>query len=427
MRALFLLLLLAFPQDPAVRDLLQQLEDDNADVREKAQKQLGGLGESAIPLLKEVAESPRSSGELKLRVLAALKEIDLAGKTAKVYVEPKRVTLKADGTVLREILDELARQSGLKIDSVLVDGAAPVTIDARDLSAQNVLDLLCAGRQDRTWETQDDGTIRLLKDRHPACPAVYVGPFRVRVQSLSVERGTDFKGKTVTATATLAADWDRRLKPSKIVEIDVTKVTDGTDAAIDVAAADAGVMVVRGVPGAQIRVAGMNFPEAGDHTRAFSLKNLSPSAGTIDLEGAARFTFPLDYKDVRIEKPGAIETRDLGDTQAKVTRGGTSEIWTLSFHKSASATTPAWSRQIAQRFDPDSFVVVDVEGNEFTATMRAPALRGRQMDLASEAGVWYQAPIPRNPALAIKEVRFRFVDQTLVKVVPFKFTGLALP
>jgi len=111
----------------------------------------------------------------------------------------------------------------------------------------------------------------------------------------------------------------------------------------------------------------------------------------------------------------------------RLARGGATEIWTLSFHKSASSSTPSWSRTISQRFDPDSFVVVDTDGNEFTGTMRAPSLRGRQFDVASESGVWYQAAIPRNPSLPIKEVRFRFVDQTLVKTVPFKFTALLLP
>lgn len=422
-----LALLLAVPQEVDVRELLRRLEDDNADVREKAQKQLGGLGEGAIPVLKEVAESPRSSGELKLRVVAALKEIELGAKAAKVFPDLKRVTMKASDTMLREVLDELQRQSGLAIDSTLVDAAAKVTLDVKDASAQNVLDLLCRDQADRSWETQEDGTVRLTRDRHPACPVVYGGPFRVRVQSLNVERSTDFKGKAVTATATLVADWDRRLKPSKIVEIDLAKATDGQDSQIDISAADAGVMVVRGVPGAQIRVAGMNFPEPGENTRAFSLKNVSPAATTIDLEGTARFTFPLDYKEFRFEKPGTIETRDIGDTTVKIARGGSSEIWTLSFHKNPSSTTPSWSRQIGQRFDVDSFVVVDVEGNEFTATMRAPSVRGRQMDLASEVGVWYQAAVPRSPAHPVKEVRFRFVDQTLVKVVPFRFPGLPLP
>ncbi|HZE97025.1 MAG TPA: hypothetical protein VE981_08355 [Planctomycetota bacterium] len=421
------LLLAAVSQEPTLRELIRRLEDDRADVREQAQKELGQRGDAALAALKEIVESPTAAGELKLRAAAAIREIELAGKIAKVYLEPRRVTLKAADTMLREVLDELSRQSGIVIESTLVDNAARVTLDVADAPVPQALDLLCQNQTERTWEAVDDGPIRFLKDRHPAMPAVYGGPFRVRVQSLNLERNTDFKGKSVSLTATFIADWDRRLKPSKIVEIDLTKASDGLESPLDITAADSGVMVVRGIPGAQIRVAGMNFPEPGENTRAFAVRGISPSATTIDLEGVARFTFPLEWKDIKFDKPGTVESRDLGDTTVRLARGGASEIWTLSFHKNPSATTPSWSRTIGQRFDAESFVVVDTEGNEFTGTMRAPSLRGRQADAATEVGVWYQAGIPRNPSNAIKEVRFKFVDQTMVKTLPFKFTGLQLP
>jgi hypothetical protein len=428
MRALLLLLALAVDvQDPVPADLLRNLEDDRVEIREQAQKKLIELGDTVLPLLKETAESPRSSGELKLRASAVLKAIEFNAKLLKAFKEPRRVTLKAADTMLREILDEIARQAELTIDSSAVDAAAKVTLTADGLPLFQVLDLLCKDQAERTWEPLDDGNVRLLKDRHAAMPAEYGGPFRIRVQSLSIERTTDFRGKTATGTITVQADWDRRLKPSKIVEIDLTKVSDGQNSPIEISAADAGVVVVRGVPGAQLRFNGMVFPEAGESNRAFTLRNLSPAATEVDLEGIARFTFPLDYKEIRFEKPGTVESRDLGDTTVKLARGGSSEIWTLSFHKNPSATTPSWSRMISQRFDPDSFIVVDQEGNEFTGTMRAPNMRGRQFDAASEVGVWYQAAIPRSPSNPIKEVRFRFVDQTLVKSLPFKFSRLPLP
>jgi len=428
MRALLLLLTLALPaQDPAPEELLRNLEDDRVEVREQAQKALTALGDAVVPLLLETAESPRSSGELKLRAGAVLRAIQLNTRLRKAFKEPRRVTLKAEGTMLREILDETARQAEVAIDASAVDGSAKVTLDAKDLPLFQILDLLCKDQPERTWEAQDDGGIRFLKEKHGDVPAEYGGPFRVRVQAMNVERNTDFKGKTALATVTLQADWDRRVKPSKIVDIDVTRVADDQNSPLEVSAADAGVVIVRGVPGAQLRLNGMVFPEPGENNRAFTLRNLSPAATRIEVEGIARFTFPLDYRDIRFEKPGTVESRDLGDTTVKLARGGSTEIWTLSFHKSPAATTPSWSRMISQRFDPESFVVVDQEGNEFTGTMRAPNIRGRQFEAASEVGVWYQAVIPRNPANPIKEVRFRFVDQTLVKSLPFKFRGLPLP
>src|SRR6185295_6026981 len=176
---LALVLALPFAQDPAVRELIRQLEDDNAEARDRAQKQLGALGEEALPALRDVAESTSTSGELKLRAAAAIRDIELGAKIAKVYKAPKQLTLKGSGTMLREILDEIARQTGVTIDSAAVDGAAKVTFDAKDQSLMEVLDLLCRGQADRTWEMRDDASIRFNREKHPEYPSVYAGPFRV--------------------------------------------------------------------------------------------------------------------------------------------------------------------------------------------------------------------------------------------------------
>src|SRR3954464_14148828 len=163
MRALLLLLALAVNiQDPVPADLLRNLEDDRVEIREQAQKKLIELGDTVLPLLKETAESPRSSGELKLRASAVLKAIEFNGKLLKAFKEPRRVTLKAADTMLREILDEIARQADVKIDTSAIDGSAKVTLTAESLPLFQVLDLLCKDQTERTWETQDDGNIRFL-------------------------------------------------------------------------------------------------------------------------------------------------------------------------------------------------------------------------------------------------------------------------
>jgi hypothetical protein len=427
MRSLFSILVLAlFGQDSAIRDLLQKLEDDRVESREQAQKDLGALGEAALPALREVVESPRSSGELKLRAAATLREIELSLKAAKVYRDFARVTLKVADTGLRDVLDELSRQAGVPIESSSVDGAAKVTLEAKDVTLMEALDLVCRGQAERNWEARDDGSIRLTRERHVPYPAIYSGPFRVRVQSMNADRSNDFKARTVSVTMTLQAECDRRLKPSKIVDLEVSKASDDRGTTLEVTPIDAGTFF-RGGPGVQLRV-GVGLMQDGlESSRGFILRGLQPAATSVTLEGTARFTFPLDQREIRIEKPGNSESKDLGDTLVRLTRNGNPENWTISFHKPASSSTPGWGRTIGQRFDPESFVVVDQDGGEFTASLRAVG-RGRQFpDAASEVGIWYQGVVQRNTSKAIKEVKFRFVDQTLVKSAPFKFRALSLP
>jgi hypothetical protein len=426
MRSLLTLLTLAlFQQDGAVRELVQKLEDDRVESRERAQKELFALGEAALPLLREVVESSQSSGELKLRAAATIREIELAAKAAKVYREPARVTLRASEKPLREVLDELSRQAGVAIDSSSVNEKAPLTIEANNVPLLEALDLICRGQAERNWEAKDDGSFRLIHERHVGYPAAYFGPFRVRVQSLNADRNNDFKARTVSVTVLLQADWDKRIKPSKIVDLEVTKATDDQGTLLEVTAVDAGTFF-RGGPGVQIRVGGGFLQDASDNSRSFALRGLQPTATSVTLEGTARFSFPLDQREVRIEKPGTSENKDLGDTMVRLTRAGTPENWTISFHKPPSSTTPGWGKTIGQRFDSESFVVVDQDGAEYTATLRSVG-RGRQFQDLGDAGIWYQGVVQRNTSKAIKEVKFRFVDQTLVKSAPFKFTALALP
>lgn len=422
MRSLFTLLLLGlFAQDPGLRELIQRLEDDRAESREKAQKEIVALGEAAIPALKEIVDGNRP-GELKLRAAAVLREIELSVKAAKVFREPRRVTLKANDRALREVLEEVARQAEVKIEAGGIDVTSQVTLDVADAPLFEVLDQICRDQSERTWESQEDGSIRFSRDRNLTCPAAYAGPFRVRVQSLNTQRNNDFKARTVVLTVVLSADWDRRYKPSKAVELEIAKMADDQGSSLEVTPVD-GNFNFRAVPGAQLRIGVGILQDAGESGRVFVVRGLHPAATTISLEGTARFSFPLDQREIKFEKPTVSESRELGDTTIRLTRVGMPENWSLSFHKAPTSTTPGWARTIAQRFDPDSFVIVDQDGGEFPATMRSQN-RGR---IVAEESVWYQAFVQRNAGKALKEVRFRFVDQTLVKSMPFKFTGLALP
>src|SRR5688572_6833224 len=167
MRCLLALLLLsALPQDKGLRELIQRLEDDRAESREKAQRDIVAIGESAIPALKEVIDSAQSPGELKLRAAAVIRDIELSVKTARAFREPKKVTLKADGRLLREVLEDVARQAEVKIEAAAVDAAARVTLDVADATLFEVLDLICRDQADRAWEPQDDGSIRQIGRAH---------------------------------------------------------------------------------------------------------------------------------------------------------------------------------------------------------------------------------------------------------------------
>ena len=70
-----------------------------------------------LPALREVVVSPRSSGELKLRAAAAIRDIELALKAAKVYRDPKPLTLKAADTTSWDTLHSWATESLVRLEA----------------------------------------------------------------------------------------------------------------------------------------------------------------------------------------------------------------------------------------------------------------------------------------------------------------------
>lgn len=428
MRVLLAILGLALlPQEAGIRERILKLEDDKAETRDQAQKALVALGEAALPLLKQAVESANSSGELKLRAADTIREIEWTIRAAKVYRTPPRITVKAAGTMLREILDEIARQAAVKIDSRAVDEFAKITLDLPDATLYQAMDQICQGQEGRTWEARDDG-IRLLNNPHVPYPTEYSGPFRTRVQSLNLERSNDFKTRSAAVTVTLDADCERTLKPLKNVELEISKASDDAGSVLEVVPVNPNLVVLRGAPGARLVVRGGVTPDNVESVRSFTLKNLAGTATKISLEGVARFVFPLEAREILFDKPAAAETRDMGDTTIRMTRSGTPETWTLSFHKAPASSTPAWAQSIFQRFDPDSFTVTDQDGAQVSVNLRPMNYPGRaRVDPTSETAIWYQGDLQRVSTKAIKDVKFKFADQLIVKSVPFKFISLDLP
>jgi hypothetical protein len=96
--------------DPKVVKLVEQLGDEDYRVRDAAYKALEALGAKAIPALRRAKD--HSDAEISRRVGILLPRLEHA-----VMVAPKRVTLNLKKKPLKQILDELTKQTGYKIQS----------------------------------------------------------------------------------------------------------------------------------------------------------------------------------------------------------------------------------------------------------------------------------------------------------------------
>jgi len=438
-RLLLLLPLLAPVQDAA--ELIRKLEDDAFDVRERAQADLVKLGEAALPALRKALGESKDRAELRLRVEAAVREIDLAVKTRQVCPEPKLITLKSDGP-LPLILDEISKQAGLRLEASALGADAKASLDVRDLPLLRVLDLLCRPGDERRWEFVEDDRVRFLKEPRPDWPTSYAGSFRVRATSMKLSRSTDFKVKTSSLRVVLEADHDRRVKPSRGVEIEVTQAEDDKGSTVEARKGEedddaamlgrnGGIRINRGFVRMQVAGGGLDS-SAGNET--VTLKGLDPAATRVSFRGIATFRFPLDRAEVRFAPPQAGETRDAADLKLKLETLGAGR-WKLSVTK----TKPDQGAQtlmedVQQRLDMDSLVGIDDEGMEHKGTFqpsgdtmaaRIVVVNGvvqQQVD-----GVSYLLQLPSLRGKAAREIRFKFADRVFEKKIPFSFENVPLP
>jgi hypothetical protein len=431
-------------QDEArIQQLIRDLDDDGFETREKAQKELIAIGEPAIPYLKAaIAEAERRKDNLELRgrAVSALRAIEFAAKSKKFYTDPKRVTIQCADAELGQVLSDLEKQTGVKMDGSAIDAKAKVSLNVRDETLFKVLDDLCRAQEERSYEYRAEG-VRFLRSRFVSFPAAYEGPFRIRMVRLKQERTTDFKATSTQIQLSLEADWQKYLAPAKRIEFDLRNATDDKGGTLEVQKAEevddggAGFVVVnnnrvvvrRG--GRLIARPVVEEPMA----QPFTLKGVDPGARKFSIQGVARFYFPLDKAEVVFEKPGTGEPQQTGDVAIALKSIGSGRFWTLTFTKAAGRGEGNWD-DIESRLDPESLTALDENGKEHKGQLNPGGNQNLEMFVNPGRGVpeglplaTFQAVFPTLQKQTAKEIRFKFVTQVFVKSIPFKLDDVPLP
>jgi hypothetical protein len=444
---LLLLLLLALPvpaQDEArVKQLIQELDDDSFEVRDKAEKALVALGAEAVPQLKVViaeTERQKEKAEVRTRALSALRTIEFNAKSKLFYVEPKLVTLRATEAEIGAVLADVEKQTGVKIETGGIDAKAKVTIDVQNAPLFKVLDDLCRGQDERSYEYRDEG-VRFQRSKFVPYPAAYEGPFRVRILKLKHERSTDFKASQGQTEVVLDADWQKYLKPSKKVGLELKSAKDDKGAELEVIKGqtdddnNGGMVVVNNNRfimrrnGVVVAAGGGGGEESSSET--FTLKGMTAGVSRITLQGTARFNFPLDKSDVVFENPAAAEPQQTGDLTITVKNQAGGRLWKIAMTRTPGRpqVTP---EDIDARLDKDSFVAIDDAGKEHKAGLTESRtdlqmlLRGAELPDGTPLAT-YQAVFPTLQGRMPKQIRFKFVTQVFVKTVPFVIKDIPLP
>ena len=224
--------------DAALRDRVLQLVDrldaGNKQAQDTAQASLIKLGPKILPLLPDAAAAKTPERKQRLeKIRTTLKEMQPDITTA-----ASKVTIKGKGIRLSEALQQLQKQTGNSVTDMREQLGTEVTNPAIDLDILGktffeALDAITRlGEVTSTYAT-GDGTVGIMAggamDAAPGSPAPkkvepmvqYIGPFRVELKGLSINR--DYTTGATTGNIQLEAAWEPRLRPM-LLKLDYEKL-----------------------------------------------------------------------------------------------------------------------------------------------------------------------------------------------------------
>jgi hypothetical protein len=205
--------LLAAQEDPAtrVRPLVDQLASDDVQASDEALAALVKLGPPALDAIR--AEHAKATGDTRLRLESAIKQIERNARRDRAMGPPVRVTLKASGRPLKDVVDELRDASGQPI--VAKDLPADrVTVAFDRAPFWEALDGLCKAHGGIMWRVRG-AEIRLEKRPYRALPRVVHGNLMVALTELTASTVLHRGGASGNAQLIGLVAWTKGTRPER--------------------------------------------------------------------------------------------------------------------------------------------------------------------------------------------------------------------
>ncbi len=169
----------------SIEQLIEQLGHPDFRKRDRAGQLLEAEGPKALPELRKAMGHP--DAEIRRRVADLIPKIELA-----VTLAPKHVSLKVSGKTLKEVCDEISKQTGYKIESWPADPRKAYTFDFDNLTFWEALDRVCQEAGLGVQQSYGDTIVRLQQHEAQSPYVCYAGAFRFVANSFQHFRQVDF-------------------------------------------------------------------------------------------------------------------------------------------------------------------------------------------------------------------------------------------
>jgi hypothetical protein len=169
----------------SIEQLIEQLGNPNFRKRDRAAQLLESEGTKALPELRKASGHP--DAEIRRRIADLIPKIELAAVLA-----PKRVSLKVSAKTLKEVCDEIGKQTGYKLESWPANPQKAYTFDFENLTFWEALDRVCQEAGLGVQQNHGDTIVRLQQQDAQSPYVHYEGAFRFVATSFQHFRQVDF-------------------------------------------------------------------------------------------------------------------------------------------------------------------------------------------------------------------------------------------
>lgn len=299
-----------------IDEIIPRLSDDSIDVRDRAVGSLVELGSPAVAILRRRANEV--GAEIRGRLLEACSRIESQDTRSKYLPPVKGVTLDWENRPAREALEEIARRTGLLMDSANVDGAASFSV--KDATPLEAIDAVCKSAS-LSWRTVDEEQflarrnsahdrerprIVVQNGKSAEYPVAYCRNYRIRATEVSLTRTNTFEASQSQANLGLDLGWAPGVKPDGLQSFTVTEIKDDQGRSLLIEENDR----LRGrIRGLRPRYRGH---DSGSYRQTVSFKYPDADVRKIaSVKGIAVFSFPQEEKTVTFDKPSESEGKSV--------------------------------------------------------------------------------------------------------------------
>lgn len=176
------------PADPAIKKMIDDLGSDDWRTREKAGADLTLKGEKALAQMR-AALLASDSPEVQRRLSVLVRKIDRERLT-----EPKRVTYSAKDKSPKQVFDEIAKQTGYRIDFSGDGSDAKYSFEFDKTPFWQAVDAVANAGGYTVYAEYDDESIRVYSQGTTNPYVAYGGPFRFLATNINTSRSVQLSG-----------------------------------------------------------------------------------------------------------------------------------------------------------------------------------------------------------------------------------------